>query len=200
VKFVKYLGICLCAAGLLSACAVTPIPIDNLTYRGTATTRSDKSARILIESSGVGGTSSTTLMPAGGVFVPIANRSSVMPFGPKDQSELLQSLQKELVRLGIVRTVSTSASGSADVNVNIRIDSALFSVDQVEYTLEMTMLLSGAGASSVQRKYRVVSTEKDSTWEKWNTNGAQAREKLAHLVLERLVPDIEAFVGGRLNQ
>jgi hypothetical protein len=41
----------------------------------------------------------------------------------------------------------------------------------------------------------VISSEKDTLWEKWNTNACQGKAKAAHLLMERLIPDIESYVS-----
>ncbi len=177
---------------LLSGCVVAPIPIDNLTYKGAAQVKTDRTARIAIVSSGAGDSTSTYLMPAGGALIPMTKKSGESPFGTQEQQGFAQSLAKELVRLGIVKSTTSDASQVTDMVVAIHIDRAMRSGDIVEYKLDMTMDITGA-KTPFQRKYKVVSSEKDSLWVKMNTNGAQAREKLVHLMLERLIPDIEAY-------
>lgn len=179
----------------LSAC-VTPIPIDNLTYQGTTTVKTDKTAKIVITSSGIGDSSSTYLMPAGKGFIPVTRTSGTSPFNEKDQQEFSQSLRKELVRLGIVKSATANASDVTDISVAVNIDRAMMTGDVVAYKLEMTMSITG-GKAPFQRQYQVTSSEKDSFWTKMNTNGAEAREKLAHLMLERLIPDIEAYAAAQ---
>jgi hypothetical protein len=113
------------------------------------------------------------------------------PFGAEDQNDFAQSLRKELVRLGVVKSV-TEGEDAADMVATINIDHASFNGDWVEYKLDLTMSITG-GKLPYQQRYHVVSTEKDSIWQKMNTNGAEGREKLAHLMLERLIPDIERY-------
>jgi hypothetical protein len=187
-------ALALCLTALFSGCAITPIPIDNLTYSGTMTVKSNKTASIRMESSGVGSRTDTYMMPVGGIQIPVTRKSAGMPFGVKDQLAFQQSLQKELVRLGVVKIIKAAPGDPADININVRIDSASLHGDLVEYAVEMTLTLSSEGATSVQRHYSVVSSEKDTLWERMNTNGAQAREKVAQLMLDRLIPAIEAYV------
>ncbi len=183
------------AAVLLSGCVVAPIPIDNLTYKGAVQVKTDKTARIAIASSGAGDSTSTYLMPAGGALIPMTKKTGESPFGTQEQQDFARSLSKELVRLGIVKSTTSDANQAADMVVSVNIDRAMRMGDIVEYKLDITMDITGA-KTPFQRKYHVVSSEKDSLWVKMNTNGAQAREKLAHRMLERLIPDIEAYALG----
>ena len=192
-RITRLLGF-IAVAALLSAC-VTPIPIDNLTYKGVASVRTDRTARIVITSSGLGDSNSTYLMPVGGTFIAMAKNSGQSPFNVKDQQEFSQSLRKELVRLGIVKLATTDVNEKTDMVAAVNIDRALLKTDFVEYTLDMTMLITG-GKQPFRQHYHIVSSEKDSLWTKMNTNGAEAREKLAQLMPERLVPDIEAYASA----
>lgn len=196
----KLFAIALFVLNLLSGCAIAPIPFDNLTYREKSVVRSNLSATVEIEGTGIGGSLSSYLMPVGGAFIAMPNRSDRSVFVPSDQAQFLKSLQKELVRLGIFRSADVPPAIESDVKVKVVIDRAFLKGDVVEYILDMTMFLSGKTATSFRRSYRVVSTEKDSLWEKLNTNGAEAKVKLAHLMLERLIPDIESFVLTQSNQ
>lgn len=101
-------------------------------------------------------------------------------------------MRKELVRLGVVKLATADANEKTDMVAMVTIDRALLKVDFVEYTLDMTMVITG-GKQPFRQHYHIVSSEKDSLWTKMNTNGAEAREKLAQLMLERLIPNIEAY-------
>jgi hypothetical protein len=190
--------ISLCALlALLSACAA-PIPIDNLSYKGVSTVKTDKTARIVVTSNGAGSSRSTYLMPVAGTYIAMDVKGKE-PFGAKDQQEFLQSLRKELVRLGVVKSATSDENATADMAATIRIDRVHLNGDFQEYKLDITMILNG-GNSSFQKQYHITSSEKDSVWEKWNTNGAEAREKLAHLMLERLIPDLETYALAMAHQ
>jgi hypothetical protein len=196
-RITRLLGVVAITA-LLAAC-VTPIPIDNLTYQGAASVRTDKTARIVMTSSGVGDSNSTYLMPAGGTFIAMTRNSGQSPFNVKDQQEFSQSLRKELVRLGVVKMATTDANEQTDMVATVNIDRAVLKSDFVEYTLDITMSITG-GKDPFRQHYHIVSSEKDSLWTKMNTNGAEAREKLAQLMLERLIPDIEAYASAMTRQ
>jgi len=132
-------------------------------------------------------------MPVAGTFVAVQENSSSMPFGEKDQQEFAKSLRTELVRLGIVRAAVGDPNAVADLAIVLHFAGARFNADPVEYTLDVVLKIAG-GEKPIQKHYHVVSSEKDSFWERMNTNGAEARLKVAKLLLEKLVPDIEAYV------
>lgn len=182
----------LALASTLSACVIAPIPIDHLTYRGTATVKTDLTARVVITSSGKGSFNSTYLMPAGGILIPQAHQTTGTPFPDQAVRDFSQSLRHELVRLGVVKVALPDPDASAEMLITVNIDRVDLTTDPVQYTVYMTMLIRG-GTAPYRQQYRVASTEKDSFLEKMGTNGAQAREKLALLMMEKLVPDIEAY-------
>lgn len=192
MKLISRLSNAAMLATMLSGCVIAPIPIDNLSYKGVAKVRTDKTASILITSSGIGGINSTTLMPAGGILIPMAQKSNGKVFESDSQQEFAASLKKELLRLGIVKDITSNTVEKADIMIAINIDRARFNGDRVEFLLDISMLVSGATSPSLHR-YKVVSTEGDSLLDLYNTNGAEARVKLAQKMLDRLIPDIEAY-------
>jgi hypothetical protein len=178
----------------LSACAA-PIPLDNIAFPGKTTIKSSKEARVTVASSGVGGSRGTRIMPIAGTFVAMPTGSAAMPFNDKHQQEFGKSLRTELVRLGIVKSTTVDQDVATDFAVHVYFARSTLNVDFQEYTLDVVLNISG-GEKPFQKQYRIVSSEKDSLWEKMNTNGAEARVKTAGLLLEKLVPDIEAYVGA----
>lgn len=193
MKSVSRLAIATMAAITLSACTIARIPIDNLNYQGTSTVKSAKTANVVVRSSGMGSRQSTTMMPAGAIQIPITRQSGGEAFNPQDQQEFETSLKKELVRLGIFSSTSADAS-AANIGVLVNIDYSTFKTDYVEYTLKVTVTLTG-GKVPEQKQYSVSSADGDSLWQKMETNGAQARLKLAQKTLDKMVPDIESYVA-----
>lgn len=76
----------------------------------------------------------------------------------------------------------------------MNINYSTFQSDFVEYTLNLTLTLTG-GKAALQKTYEVSSLEGDTIWQKMDTNGAQARVKVAQKTLNKMVPDIEAYVA-----
>lgn len=176
----------------LSACTIARIPVDNLNYQGTATVKSAKTASVTVRSSGIGSRQQTTMMPVGGIQITTTQKSAGEAFDAQDQQEFEQSLKKELVRLGIFSSATTEAS-AADIGVLVNINYSTLKMDFVEYTLSLTLTLTG-GKAPLQKIYAVSSIEGDTIWQKMNTNGAQATVKVAQKTLDKMVPDIEAYV------
>jgi hypothetical protein len=194
MKNISRLAVATIAALTLSACAVAPIPIDNLSYQGKSTVKSTKTANVTVRSSGLGKREHVTMMLAGAIQIPITQKSDGEVFKTKDQQEFEQSLKKELVRLGLFGSTSADAS-TANIGVLVNIDYSTSKSDYVEYTLTITLTLSG-GKEPVEKHYQVSSAESDSLWQKMDTNGAQARMKVAQNALNKMVPDIEAYVDA----
>jgi hypothetical protein len=68
-----------------------------------------------------------------------------------------------------------------------------------EYTLDVEVSIAGGGTPFV-KQYRVNSNEKSSAWERFNTNASEGRAKATQGLLERLVPDIQAYVAARVAE
>lgn len=64
-----------------------------------------------------------------------------------------------------------------------------------EYTLDVVMEIAG-GRVPFMRQYQVVSSEKDSLWTKLNTTAFEGKAKAVKLLLEKLIPDIEAYIAA----
>jgi hypothetical protein len=176
----------------LSACTIARIPVDSLNYQGTAAVKSMKTASVTVRSSGIGSRQQTTMMPVGGIQIPTTQKSAGEAFNAQDQQEFEQSLKKELVRLGIFSSATMEAS-AADIGVLVNINYSTSKTDFVEYTLNLTLTLTG-GKAPFQKTYVVSSLEGDTIWQKMDTNGAQATVKVAQKTLNKMVPDIEAYV------
>lgn len=193
MKFTYRFATAVAIALSLSACTIARIPVDNLNYQGTAAVKSTKTASVTVRSSGIGSRQQTTMMPVGAIQIPTTRTSTGEAFNAQDQQEFEQSLKKELVRLGMVSS-TTSPASAADIGVLVNINYSTFQSDFVEYTLNLTLTLTG-GKVPLQKTYEVSSLEGDTTWQKMDTNGAQARVKVAQKTLNKMVPDIEAYVA-----
>lgn len=186
----------LAGAALLSACA-TPIPLNNIAYSGTVGIATSKTAKVTVVTGATRGSRESMLIPIGTVFMPIA--SGPVPklmFHAEDQQAFGDSLKTELARLGLVRkALDATASSDADLSIAIYFAQTYHNSYQQEYVLDVAMELTG-GPASFLRQYRVISSEKDSTLEKWNTNAYEAKVKGVKRLMERLIPDIEKYLAA----
>lgn len=188
-------GISIVSLLLLTGCA-TPIPLNTLTYEQKTTVTSSREATVLVVSGAIRGGSGSYMMPVGGILVPVSTGPHPeLQFNSKDQQAFAESLRNELVRLGIVKTASGDASQAKDLKMQIIFAQTFHNPNIQQYTLDVVAEFTG-GKEPVLRTYRVISSEKDTTWEKLNTNAYEGKAKAARLLMERLIPDIELYVAA----
>jgi hypothetical protein len=130
------------------------------------------------------------------MFVPIfAGPVPELQFHPDDQRAFGESLRRELVRLKLVRSAVTAEAGiSPDITVSLLFAQTVHNNMLQIYILDVVMELQG-GPKPFLKQYRVASSEKDSELAKMNTTAYEAKAKAAKLLLEKLIPDIEAYVA-----
>jgi len=180
------------AAMLLSGC-VTSIPLQNIQYTGIVGVTSSKTAKVQLVSDVA---SASPVMLAGKISVPISTGPvPQLQFHTKDQRASIASLRKELVRLGMFKsTVDESTSEPTDISISIIFEQTHHNVEGQEYTLDLEMQLTG-GDKPFVNQYRVISSVKDSTWDKWNTTAYDGKKKAVKRLLEKLIPDIESYIA-----
>ena len=186
------------ASLVLAGCA-TPIPLDNIRFTGAVATSSELAARVNVVTGAVRGSNSSTLVPIGNIFVPMS--SGPVPhlqFHADDQRAFGESLRAELSRLRLFKMATTASDSPSDVTINVLFAQTFHDINMQIYTLDVAMEILG-GAKPFLRQYRVVSSEKDSTWEKWNTNAYEGKAKAVKLLLGKLIPDIEAYVAAAIK-
>ncbi len=178
---------------LLVGCA-TPIPLYNVQYMGAVNVTSSKTAKVLLGSREDLADTSTS-----DIDLPISTGPDpYFRFHIRNQRAFLLALQKELVRLHIFKsTVGESSFKPADITITVIFTQTHHDVDEQVYTLHVTMKLSG-GTLPLIKQYRVISSVKDSAWEKWNTTAYQGKEKAVKRLLEKLIPTIESYLKDGL--
>lgn len=175
---------------VLTGCA-TPIPLDNISYSGTNKASTSTEAKIRIISGAIKGDGTTTLVPVGGIFVPLSSGPNPeLQFNEKDQQQFGQSLEKELAKRGILKR--TEAGNEKTPQVNILFAQTRHMPSFQEYVLDVVMEMKG-GKEPFLKQYRILSSENDSIGEKWSTNSYQGKEKAAKLLLAKLIPDIDDY-------
>lgn len=182
-------------AALLTGCA-TPIPLDTVRYEHKTSVASDKDASVVIVSGVVSGSSATTMVPIGAIFVPLSTGPNPgLQFNVNDQRAFGESLRKELVRLGIVKSASDFSAQPKDLKVQVNFVQTYHNPNLQQYSLDVTAELTGGKAPMIQQ-YRVLSSEKDTFWERTNTTAYQGKAKAVRLLLEKMIPDIERYVAA----
>ena len=136
------------------------------------------------------------MVPIGLIAVPMSTGPlPELQFHAEDQRAFARSLGNELVRLGVLKSVAGYEQEGLDPKIRILFAQTFHNPNHQEYTLDVAMEIVG-GQEPFLKQYRVVSSEKDSMLEKWNTNAYQGKAKAARLLMERLIPDIEAYVAS----
>ena len=144
----------------------------------------------------VRGASGSYMMPVGGIFIPMSTGPiPALQFNSEDQQAFAESLRAELVRLGVLKAASADLAASKDLKIQVIFAQTYHNPSFQEYTLDVVAEMTG-GKEPLLRQYRVISSERDSTWEKWNTNAHEGKAKAARLLMEKLIPDIERYVAS----
>lgn len=125
-------------------------------------------------------------------------------FTVQDQQIFFTSLKNELNRLGLVRIVEKGVAPEdpIDINIKIRFDRTYYSPTVHEYLLLITMheyLLYArmeikGEKGTFHRKYRILSWEGDSLWQKMKTLAWEGKEQAAKKLLRVLIKDIEEYL------
>lgn len=183
------------AASLLAGCA-TPIPLNTLKYEQPIKVSPTKEATVVVVSGAVRGTAISYLMPVGGIFIPMSTGPHPeLQFNAEDQQAFAESLRAELVRNGVLKVASADTATARDMKIQVIFAQTYHNPAFHEYVLDVVAEMTG-GKEPALRQYRVVSSEKDPTWEKWNTNAYEGKAKAARLLLEKLIPDIANYVAA----
>jgi hypothetical protein len=181
------------AVALLAGC-VSPIPFGTVTLPDQPTVTSHKTAKIELVTGAVAGSGSNTFVPMGTVVVPMSSGPvPSLQFQSGDQREFVDVLRSELLRLKVFRDVAASSDKAADITIRINFAHTYHQVQNHEYTLDVVMQLSG-GIEPLVRQYRVNSNEDASFWERINTNAYEGKAKAVRKLLEKVVPDVQAYV------
>lgn len=186
----------LCASLVLGGCA-TPVPFNTVTLGGAPTVMSTKTATLEQVSGVVRGGSGTTLVPAGTVFIPISTGPIPrLQFHAQDQAEFLEVLKAELLRLKVFKAVDVGSAPPSSENLRITVIFAqtYHQPGLQEYQLDVVMNIEG-GRKPFLKRYYVNSNEKASLWEQWNTSAFEGKVLAVRRLLEKLVPDIQAYVA-----
>lgn len=182
---------------LITTGCVTPIALDNVEYTGATYVSSSKTAKVELITGAVRGSSSSGLLSVGNnIYVNVSIGSSPeLQFGDQDQEAFAESLRKELVRLGLVASIVDASSASqSDLKITLFFFQTHHQPDLQVYTLDLAMEIVGDNEPFI-KKYRAISNEKDTLWQKINTNAYQGKEKGVKRLMEKIIPDIESYIA-----
>lgn len=181
---------------MLSACA-TPAVVAPVQYSGAVSASSNMSASIRLNA-GIAHTRATNdATPAKREgFVPIASGPyPALRFDAHDQRRFIDSLQDELVRLDMFRTVSSApAKGRhADVHMELLFVKTHHDARRHQYIIDVLMLI-GSDGNKLAAKYRVVSEQGHARSIFRRQAASRGKQDAAQRLMNFLIPDIEAFL------
>lgn len=185
----------LAAAAALAGCA-TPIPFDTVSLGGEPTITSTKDATLSLDTGTVGTESGSFLVPVGNILVPISTGPvPKLQFHAQDQSEFMSVLRSELLRLKVFRSVEFGATQiREDFKITVLFARTQHHSQSQEYTLDVVMAIEG-GKVPFKKQYQAYSHEKTSAWARGFTNAYEGKVLAVRRLLEKLVPDIQAYVA-----
>lgn len=186
----------LVAVLVLAGCA-TPIPFNSVSLGGEPTVISARGANLIHVAGAVRGADSGSFVPIGALLVPVSTGPfPKLQFHAQDQSEFMEVLRSELLRLKVFKDVSVQAPGvESDFRITVVFAQTFHQIHSShEYTLDVVMNIEG-GRSPFLKQYRVNSNEKSTAVERWTTNAYEGKVLAVQRLLERLVPDIQAYVA-----
>jgi len=187
--------ILLLVVSLLGGCA-TPIPFNTIKHNAKQSIVSNKEAALLHVSGAVRGSDSTTMIPAGNIFIPVSSGPvPELQFHKQDQADFIKVLRSELLRLKVFKAVSINKTKKTDIKITIIFAQTYHHINNQEYTLDVVMNLEG-GKNKELKEYRINSNEGASILEKWNTNAYEGKAKAVRKLLNKLIPDIQKYVAG----
>lgn len=193
---IKKIIISVSALMFLPGCAsAVLVPVE---YPSVANVTSDIPFRVSLNTGKVGGYGTSTMVFTGGIFVPVnSGPAPELHFGAEDQKVFAESLRSEIRRLGILGMPSDRDSAN-NVDITIYFVQTEHYPQFHEYKLTVALVMEYRDIGSTH-SYEVLSSEGDALWTKMNTNASQGKLKAATKLLERVISDIEAFVGQVLR-
>ena len=184
VLYMSVVAVSLLAGG----CAIPLVPLNEITYPGPVSVSSSMSAKV-VGIPGRGGQYNRTIW---GPFVsgyqedPETNIVFARRFD--------ELLRKELTRLGLFGTI-VDATDKRPADMVITVFYADLVLGVAWFKVDVEMRLTG-GSQPFWNKYQVASSERDTKAEfVFRTHWGQ-EEKTHKLLLEKLIPDIEAYVAA----
>lgn len=176
----------------LAGCA-TSAPVKTVQYQGAVSVSSDKRALIRLNRGQVAAGWSSE---QGEQVVPVARGPDPsLRFHRQDQAHFVQSLSRELERLGLFDSVQVDGDRGRDRDVVIEI---LFTETRhlpelQQYVLDVVLLV-GSDSNAMAAKYRVVADVEDSVWSAAAHEAAAGKRQAAQNLMDFLIPDIQEFL------
>lgn len=191
--FTRVLLLALAAGSSWDVQAAKKIPLSDARYSGAVTVESEGSVSVTATTFVPAPQNWSTLAYGGGVWIPLSgNVKEKFLFSAADQQQLADILHAELVRLGVF--ADGGEEGRDTVAIDVVFKSGTYEHMTNEYSLTLEMVLQDAHKRRFARTYLVNSNEKSSAWKKLNTSVWQGKMQLVQIALDKLIPDIQAFL------
>lgn len=185
-------------ASALSACSVASLPW--VVYDAPATVSSDRTAAITTTTGIVEGYSTSTTLPAGGMFitVPGGPTPSWVNFNAEDIAIFAASLERELNRLGVAKAQRGEQGTSADIALTLHFDRTVKGAYN-EYQLDVRLVIQTA-SNQIEKSYNVRSFTDEGFWARANTTAKTSKRMAAQKLMQAIIPDIESAIRAEQPQ
>jgi hypothetical protein len=180
---------------LVAGCAA---PLKPVTIDQPVAQASDARVAVALQTGAVRGGSGTALVPAGHLLIPLATGPTpALQFNVDDQRAFVASFRSELERLKVVReAIDVANATTADYGIQLIFAQTIHNPRGQVYMLDVVMEIVG-GEKPFLKQYRVVSSEGDSFWQRMSTDAAQGKSKAAVKLMQRLIPDVAAYLAKK---
>jgi len=178
----------------LSGCAA-PMPFNTVSLGGEPTVTSKRDAMLSLVTGAVETENGSLLIPVGNVLLPVATGPNPkFQFNAQDQTEFISVLCSELLRLKVFPTVGFGAAPTRETyKITVFFTNTRHHTPSQEYTLDVVMDIEG-GKTPFKKQYQAYSHEKAAWWDHGFTNAHEGKLLAVRRLLEKLVPDIQAYV------
>ena len=184
------------AITVLAGCATPSIPLKPSSYDKGVTTTSNLTAKVIHLSGVVSGASDMSMVPIGsGMFLPISSGPHPhLQFNDEDQRIFLTAFRQELERLHLVKSAIADPKQTADIEIKVMFAQTFHNPIHQEYILDVGMQITYSAGKTFTNRYRIISNEGDSWFEKMNTNASEGKAKAGDKLMAALVSDVEKWL------
>lgn len=197
MKMRRKLVVLVAVSTVLAGCA-TSVPLKPSGYDREVTVHSDLAVRVVHLSGVIGGSGSTSIVPiGGGLFVPMSSGPYPhLQFNEEDQRIFLGAFRGELERLHLFKNTTDDPKLPVDAEIKVLFAQTFHNPNHQQYVLDVAMQIT-SGGKNFSNRYRVISDEGASWWEKMNTNASEGKAKAGKKLMTVLVADVEKWLANK---
>jgi len=186
------------SAFALFGCATPSIPYKPTPYENAVSTTSNLTANVVHVTGIVYGSGGMSIVPIGkGIFMPISSGPYPhLQFNEEDQRIFVESFRQELERLHLFKAATANSAISQDAEIKVLFAQTFHNPNFQQYVLDVAMQISSQGKTFANR-YRVVSNEGDSWFEKMSTNASEGKAKAGKKLMAALIADVEKWLASK---